>query len=277
MTPDQYCRNKAAQSGSSFYYSFMFMSPSRRRAIIALYAFCREVDDVVDESSNESVAHTMLAWWHTEVTAMYMGTPQHPVTRALVGVVRRYKLPQEHFHEIINGMEMDLRQNRYANFEDLEHYCCRVASMVGLLAAEIFGYTNPGTLKYAYDLGIALQLTNIIRDVGEDARRGRVYLPLDEIELFGVRTEDILGGRESEAFHKLIHFQIDRAQHYYSKAVEQLPDVDRKAQRVGLIMAEIYRVTLARIIDSGCHVLKMRASLTPLHKLWLALKVWASN
>lgn len=277
MTPDQYCRDKAAQSGSSFYYSFMFLPSDKRRAITALYAFCREVDDVVDESSEENVARTTLAWWHTEVTAIYTGTPQHPVARALIPVVKQYNLPQEHFHEIIDGMEMDLQQHQYADFKALQQYCYRVASVVGLLAAEIFGYTDRNTLKYAHDLGLAFQLTNIIRDVGEDARRGRIYLPLGELALFGVHVKDILDKKESEGFQKLMQFQIDRAQRYYQRAIEQLPAVDRKAQRTGLIMAAIYRATLEEIVASGCHVLKERVSLTPLRKLWLAWKTWVKN
>ena len=277
MNPDQYCKDKAAQSGSSFYYSFMFLSPDKRRAITALYAFCREVDDVVDESSDENVARTTLAWWHTEVTAIYTGTPQHPVARALIPVVKQYNLPQEHFHEIIDGMEMDLQQHQYVDFKALQQYCYRVASVVGLLAAEIFGYTDRNTLKYAHDLGLAFQLTNIIRDVGEDARRGRIYLPLGELALFGVHVNDILDKKESEGFQKLMQFQIDRAQRYYQRALEQLPAADRKAQRTGLIMAAIYRATLEEIVASGCHVLKERVSLTPLRKLWLAWKTWVKN
>ncbi len=277
MTPDQYCQDKAAQSGSSFYYSFLFLPPDKRRAITALYAFCREVDDVVDECSDENAARTTLAWWRVQVAAIYDGKPQHPVAQALVPVVRQLALPQEHLQEIIDGMEMDLQQHQYADFKALQLYCYRVASVVGLLAAEIFGYTDRNTLKYAHDLGIALQLTNIIRDVGEDARRGRIYLPLDELARFGVHTNDILDGRESEGFNKLMQFQIERAQHYYLQAFEQLPAADRKAQRTSLIMAAIYRATLEEVAASGCHVLKERISLTPLRKLWLAWKTWVVN
>lgn len=277
MTPDQYCQNKTAQSGSSFYYSFMFLSPERRRAITALYAFCREVDDVVDECSDENVAHTTLAWWRGQVAGIYSGKPQHPVAQALVPVVKQFNLPQEHLLEIIDGMEMDLTQHQYADFKSLQLYCYRVASVVGLLAAEIFGYSDRKTLKYAHDLGIAFQLTNIIRDVGEDARRGRIYLPQDELAQFGVHTSDILNARENEAFHKLMQFQILRAQHYYDQALAELPLVDHRSQRTGLIMAAIYRATLAEVALSGCHVLRERISLTPLRKLWLAFKTWLKN
>ncbi|MDD5180430.1 MAG: presqualene diphosphate synthase HpnD [Gallionellaceae bacterium] len=277
MTPDQYCQDKAVQSGSSFYYSFLFLPPDRRRAITALYAFCREVDDVVDECTDENVARTTLAWWRSEVAALYEGKPQHPVTQALAPLIKQFNLAQEHLHEIIDGMEMDLQQQHYDDFKSLQLYCYRVASVVGLLAAEIFGYTDRNTLKYAHDLGIAFQLTNIIRDVGEDARRGRIYLPLDELQQFGVNPDDILNRRESDGFQKLMQFQIERAQRYYQQAFGQLPAADRKAQRTGLIMAAIYRATLDEIQRSGCHVLKERISLTPLRKLWLAYKTWLKN
>ena len=277
MTPDQYCQNKTKQSGSSFYYSFMFLSHERRRAITALYAFCREVDDVVDECSDEGVARTTLAWWRGQVADIYSGKPQHPVALALVPLVKQFNLPQEHLLEIIDGMEMDLNQHQYADFKSLQLYCYRVASVVGLLAAEIFGYTDRKTLKYAHDLGIALQLTNIIRDVGEDARRGRIYLPQDELAQFGVHTNDILDARETEAFQKLMQFQIARAQNYYDQALAELPAADRKAQRTGLMMAAIYRATLIEVAYTGCHVLRERVSLPPLRKLWLALKTWWKN
>jgi phytoene synthase len=277
MTPDQYCQDKAKASGSSFYNSFRFLPKDKRRAITALYAFCREVDDVVDECSDANVARTTLNWWRNEVAAIYTGTPQHPVTQALVPIIKQFNLAQEHFLEIIDGMEMDLDQPRYADFKALQLYCYRVASVVGLLSVEIFGYTDRQTLKYAHDLGIALQLTNIIRDVGEDTRRNRIYLPLDELQQFGVTSEDILHARETEGFQKLMAFQIERARHYYQQALDHLPAVDRKAQRTGLIMAAIYRATLDEVVASGCHVLKERVSLTPTYKLWLALKAWLKN
>jgi phytoene synthase len=277
MDSNQYCEDKAAASGSSFYYSFRFLPKDKRRAITALYAFCREVDDVVDECTDISVARTTLNWWRNEVAAIYAGNPQHPVTQAMVPVVRQFNLSQEHLLEIIDGMEMDLDQPRYADFRSLQLYCYRVASVVGLLAAEIFGYTDRKTLKYAHDLGIAFQLTNIIRDVGEDARRNRIYIPTDELHQFGVSEAEILNAKESENFHKLMAFQIERAQRYYKQAIEQLPAVDRKAQRTGLIMAAIYQATLQEVIASGCHVLKERVSLGTGYKLWLAVKTWLKN
>ena len=277
MTPDQYCQDKAAASGSSFYYSFLFLPQDKRRAITALYAFCREVDDVVDECSDEQVARTTLNWWRGQVAEIYAGHPQHPVAQALVAVVKQFNLAQEHLLEIIDGMEMDLDQPRYTDFKSLQLYCYRVASVVGLLSVEIFGYTDRQTLKYAHDLGIAFQLTNIIRDVGEDARRNRIYLPMDEMKQFNVTAADLLNANESENFQKLMAFQIERAQRYYQQALSQLPVIDRKNQRTGLIMAAIYRATLDEVVASGCHVLKERVSLTPLRKLWLAWTTWIKN
>ncbi len=274
MTPHEYCQQKAASSGSSFYYSFMFLPPERRQAITALYAFCREVDDVVDECQDAQLAAAKLAWWRDEIDRLYAGQPGHPVTQALKDVLPRFNLPKEQLLEIIDGMEMDLRQTRYLDFKALSLYCYRVASVVGLLAAEIFGHEERRTLKYAHDLGMAFQLTNIIRDVGEDARRGRVYLPLDELKRFEVPVADILEARHSDNFRRLMEFQIERAEHYYAQAMSQLPDGDRKAQRPGLVMAAIYRALLEEIKRDGCQVLAQRTSLTPLRKLWIAWRTW---
>lgn len=277
MTPDEYCQQRAAASGSSFYYSFMFLAPNRRRAITALYAFCREVDDVVDEIEDTQIAQAKLEWWRAETAAIYDGTPTHPVALAMKEVIKEFNLPQEQLQEIIDGMQMDLQQNRYLDFKALHLYCYRVASVVGLLAAEIFGYQDRQTLKYAHDLGIAFQLTNIIRDVGEDARRGRIYLPQDELKQFGVTITDIMQSRQTEAFAALMKFQIDRAQKYYDQALSQLPKIDRKSQRAGLIMSAIYRTTLDEIAREGCKVLTGRTSLTPLRKIWLAAKTWMAH
>ena len=219
MTPDQYCQEKCAASGSSFYYSFLFLPVERRRAIMALYAFCREVDDVVDECQDISIASTKLAWWRQEIE--------------------------------------------------------RVASVVGLLAAEIFGYQDRQTQKYAHDLGMAFQLTNIIRDIGEDARRGRIYIPMDELKQFNVPAADILNAKYSDNFTALMQFQAQRAEKYYEQAFAQLPAVDRKNQRPGLIMAAIYRTLLDEIRRENFQVLHQRIALTPVRKLWIAWKTWA--
>jgi phytoene synthase len=274
MDPHEYCQTKAAQSGSSFYYSFLFLPEERRRAITALYAFCREVDDVVDECSDAAVARAKLAWWRNEVSAIYRGAPQHPVTRALAELAPRFRLGEAQLLEIIQGMEMDLDHHRYPSFEALRLYCHRVAGVVGLLSAEIFGYQDRRTLEYAADLGLAFQLTNIIRDVGEDARRGRVYLPLDELQRFGVSEADIEQGRESAGFQQLMAFQVERALGYYRDAFAKLPAADRKSQRAGIIMAAIYQTLLEEIRRDGCRVLTRRTSLTPVRKLWIAWRTW---
>jgi phytoene synthase len=274
MTPEEYCQQKAAQSGSSFYYSFLFLPPNRRHAITALYAFCREVDDVVDECHDPSIAATKLVWWRQELTRLYAGKPEHPVTQALLPALAEFNLPQEQLLEIIDGMEMDLQQSRYLDFKALSLYCYRVAAVVGLLAAEIFGYQDRKTQKYAHDLGMAFQLTNIIRDVGEDARIGRIYLPIDELQRFEVTAADILNARYSDNFRRLMEFQIERAEQYYTQAVSELPAGDRKAQRPGLVMAAIYRTLLDEIKRDGCQVLTQRTSLTPVRKLWIAWRTW---
>jgi phytoene synthase len=274
MSPDEYCQQKTAQSGSSFYYSFLFLPPERRRAITALYAFCREVDDTVDETSDQSVARIKLAWWRNEVTQMYTGTPTHPVMLALQPHLQPYDLKQEHLQAIIDGMEMDLDQSRYLDYPNLKKYCWHVAGAVGILSASIFGITNPQTLKYAETLGLAFQLTNIIRDVGEDARKGRIYLPISELQQFNVTAADLLNARHSEKFEALMKFQADRAQQLYDEAYALLPKEDRRAQRPGLMMAAIYRTLLDEIERDGFHVLTQKISLTPLRKLWLAWKTY---
>ena len=274
MSPHDYCQSRAAQSGSSFYYSFLFLLEERRRAITALYAFCREVDDVVDETSDAGVARAKLAWWRTEVERAYHGQPQHPVARALAEVAAPYGLEEAQLQEVIDGMAMDLEYNAYPDFEALKVYCHRVAGVVGILSAKIFGYENPQTLAYAEDLGLAFQLTNIIRDVGEDARRNRIYLPLHELAEYGVTTEDIVQGRETDNFRKLMDFQIARARALYDQALAKLPAADRKAQRPGLVMAAIYRTLLEEIVNDGSRVLTRRTALTPMRKLWIAWKTW---
>ena len=276
MDPDQYCQQKAAASGSSFYYSFLFLPPERRRAITALYAFCREVDDVVDECTDTQVAHAKLAWWRLEVGKLFEGAPSHPVTKALQPFIRRFEIREQHLSEIIDGMEMDLAQTRYLDFAGLERYCYHVAGAVGLLAAGIFGYGNPRTLDYAKNLGTAFQLTNIIRDVGEDARKNRIYLPMDELKKFEVPAADILQSKYSENFKALMAFQARRANEFYENAMRLLPPEDRRTQRAGLIMAAIYRATLAEVERDGFQVLTQRTSLTPLRKLWLAWRTWIS-
>jgi phytoene synthase len=278
MTPDEYCQQKAAASGSSFYYSFLFLPPERRRAITAVYAYCREVDDVVDEVTDPGIAQAKLAWWRGEVACLFRGEPTHPVTRALQPFTgTTYGITQQRLHDVLDGMEMDLQQNRYLDFAALQRYAHRVAGVVGEMSASIFGYRNAATLEYASRLGLALQLINIIRDVGDDARRGRVYLPMDELQRFGVKVVDLLNARATEGFVPLMQFQADRARAAYREALALLPAQDRKAQRTGLIMGAIYATLLDEIERDGYRVLQQRIALTPLRKLWIAWKTWVAT
>ncbi|WP_151447545.1 presqualene diphosphate synthase HpnD [Lacisediminimonas profundi] len=274
MSPDEYCQEKAAKSGSSFYYSFLFLPQERRRAITALYAFCREVDDAVDETSDSGVAATKLAWWRKEISAMLAGAPTHPVTLALQPHMARYALEGRHLQAIIDGMEMDLTQTRYLDYPGLQKYCWHAAGVVGILSASIFGASNPATLQYAEKLGLAFQLTNIIRDVGEDARKGRIYLPVNELQQFQVTAADLLNARYNDNFVRLMQFQADRAREAYREAFALLAPEDRRSQRPGLIMAAIYQTLLDEIEHDRFQVLQQRISLTPIRKLWLAWKTW---
>ncbi|MDI3380233.1 presqualene diphosphate synthase HpnD [Xenophilus aerolatus] len=274
-TPEQYVQDKAAASGSSFYYAFLFLPKDRRAAITAFYAFCREVDDVVDEVSDPGVAATKLAWWRTEVASAFAGEPRHPVTKALMPHVAAFGIEARQLQEIIDGCEMDLTQTRYLDFAGLERYCHLVAGVVGEVSARIFGQTQPQTTAYAHKLGLALQLTNIIRDVGEDALRGRIYLPVNELQQFDVKAHELLSRTYSDRFVALMQFQAARAQALYDEALALLPAADRRAQKPGLMMANIYRTLLAEIEADRFQVLNQRVSLTPLRKLWLAWKVQA--
>lgn len=269
---DQYCAEKATRSGSSFYYSFLFLPPEKRKALTALYAFCRVVDDCVDECTEPSVAAQTLAWWQQEIDRVFEGRPEHPIGIALYEAHRRFNLQKQLFEQILKGMQMDLQYQGYESFEDLKLYCHCVASATGLLAAQIFGFQDAKTLEYAKQLGIAFQLVNIIRDVGEDARRGRIYLPTLELAQFGVQERAIFGGHYSDHFEALMRFQATRARQYYQEALQALTPGDRYAQRSGLIMAAIYFRLLDTIEKNHFKVLHQKISLTPLCKLWTAWK-----
>ncbi len=278
MDPHQYCQDRAAASGSSFYYSFVFLPQETRRAITAFYALCRELDDVVDECHERLVAETKLNWWRDEIERFATGRPEHPVTLALRDTRPGRALSQNLLLEIVDGMAMDLDIIRYPDFKSLHLYCYRVAGVVGEVAADIFGGRrgdeDRAVRRYAHELGLAFQLTNIIRDVGEDARRGRIYLPQDELARFGVNEADILQARSTPEFSSLMQFQYERAMTHYTNALAALPASARRAQRPGLVMAAIYRTLLEEIRRAGFPVLQARVSLTPLRKLWLASKTW---
>jgi phytoene synthase len=275
MSPQDYVQQKAAASGSSFYYAFLFLPPERRAAITAFYAFCREVDDVVDEISDSGVAATKLAWWQKEVLHSFDGQPSHPVMHALMPLAPAFGIESRHLLAVIEGCQMDLNQTRYLDFAGLKTYCHLVAGVVGEVAARIFGQTDEATTVYAHKLGLAFQMTNIIRDVGEDAMRGRIYLPLDEQQRFGVKANDLIQRTYSDGFKALMKFQTDRAHALYDEALALLPAADRRAQKPGLMMASIYRTLLREIESSGFQVLHQRIALTPLRKLWLAWKMQA--
>ncbi|TWG80474.1 farnesyl-diphosphate farnesyltransferase [Cupriavidus gilardii J11] len=277
MTPDQYCQEKAAQSGSSFYYSFLFLPPERRRAITALYAWCREVDDVVDETHDTSLAQQQMAWWHAELKRLFAGEPTHPTTKALQPHLASCGLTQAMMAEVLEGMEMDLAQTRYLDEIGLDRYCHCVAGVVGTMSARIFGYSDPRTLDFAEKMGLSLQLVNIIRDVGEDARRGRIYLPVNVLQRFEVPAADIMQGRHSDRFVALMQYHADRARAFYREALDLLPPADRRAQRAGLLMGAIYQTLLDEIEASRYQVLNQRISLTPMRKLWIAWKTWMRN
>ncbi|MCX2862618.1 presqualene diphosphate synthase HpnD [Paucibacter sp. PLA-PC-4] len=276
MTPEQYVQDKAAKSGSSFYYAFLFLPPPRRAAITAFYAFCREIDDVVDEIQDPGIAATKLAWWRKEAAGAFAGSPQHPAMKALMPHVADYDIRLEHLMAVIEGCQMDLEQTRYLDYPGLQRYCHLVAGVVGEVASGIFGRSEPATIAYAHKLGQALQLTNIIRDVGDDARRGRIYLPISELQQFDVKAHEILKRDKpwgySERFTALMQFQARRAHALYNEAFALLPEADRRAQKPGLMMAHIYRALLREIEAEQFQVLHQRISLTPLRKLWIAMK-----
>jgi 15-cis-phytoene synthase len=275
MTPQEYVQAKAASSGSSFYYAFLFLPPRRRAAITAFYAFCREVDDVVDEIADVSVAQRKLDWWRSEAAQAFQGNPSHPVMQALVPLADEFQIQYRHLSSVIDGCQMDLNQTRYLDFASLQQYCHLVAGIVGEVAARIFGQTMDQTTMYAHKLGLALQLTNIIRDVGEDAGRGRIYLPIADLQQFDVKAHEVLSRTESSRFTALMRFQTERAHRIYDEALALLPQKDARAQKPGLMMASIYRSLLREIERDQFPVLRHRISLTPLRKLWLAWKVQA--
>ncbi len=275
MTPQQYVQEKAASSGSSFYYAFLFLPPERRAAITAFYAFCREVDDVVDEVSDPGVATTKLAWWRNEVHQAFQGQPHHPVMQALQPLCATFDIGEGMLQSVIEGCEMDLTQTRYLDYPNLSRYCHLVAGVVGEVSAKIFGQSDEATTQYAHTLGQAFQLTNIIRDVGEDALRGRIYLPVSELQQFDVKAHEILNRLDSDRFQSLMQFQAQRAHALYDQALSLLPAQDWRQQKPGLMMASIYRTLLREIEAQRFPVLKQRVALTPLRKLWLAWKMQA--
>lgn len=275
LEPLEYCRQKTKKSNSSFLAGFIFLPRVKREAMLVLYAFCREVDDVVDECSDTSVAQTILNWWRTELDKVYdeKGQPTHPVCQAMIPIIKAFNLPKDEFIAIIDGMQMDLQPAYFADFEALSTYCYHVAGVVGRLIVRILGFSNKDTLLYAEKMGLALQLTNIIRDVGEDARLGRIYLPMNELARHNVTTEHIFSYQQTESFNRLIDEQIAYGIILYKEAIRSLPKEDKKNQKAGLIMGAIY-YTLLRTLEGedAKKVLEQKLSLTRSKKIYIALK-----
>ena len=271
-----YCHQKAAESHSSFLSGFRFLSVEKRNAITVLYAFCRELDDVVDGCTNPNVAQITLNWWRSDLEKVFNNEmPEHPVHQALKDIRASFDLPKNEFEALIDGMQMDLEQARYGSFDELKLYCHRVAGVVGCLIARILGFSNPQTLEYADKMGLALQLTNIIRDVGEDARQGRIYLPIEEMQKFDVPANVIMQCKPTDNFAKLMQFQVDRARETYREAMLLLPAADKKSQKVGLIMAAIYYALLNEIDRDGAqNVLTYKIAIPSPRKKRIALKTW---
>lgn len=271
-----YCHQKAAESHSSFLSGFRFLSVEKRNAITVLYAFCRELDDVVDGCTDPNVAQITLNWWRSDLEKVFNNEmPEHPVHQALKDIRASFDLPKNEFEALIDGMQMDLEQARYGSFDELKLYCHRVAGVVGRLIARILGFSNPQTLEYADKMGLALQLTNIIRDVGEDARQGRIYLPIEEMQKFDVPANVIMQCKPTDNFAKLMQFQVDRARETYREAMLLLPAADKKSQKVGLIMATIYYALLNEIDRDGAqNVLTYKIAIPSPRKKRIALKTW---
>jgi phytoene synthase len=270
------CAEITRRSSSNFYYAFMLLPAERRRALHAVYAFCRFIDDIADDESSGDAA-TLLNRWREELDRVYGGTPTRAISRALADSARHFNIPRRYFEEIIAGVEMDLTRKRYENFEDLRLYCYRVASAVGLICIEIFGYTNPAARVYAERLGIAFQLTNILRDVKEDAARNRIYLPQDDLARFGVTEDEILRGVYSPNFVHLMEFEAARAHDFYREAEAALPSEDRSSLLTAEAMRLIYGALLDRIVRSNYRVLDRRHSLPAPLKLYLVGRAWASG
>mgnify|MGYP001748432413 FL=1 len=271
-----YCHQKAAESHSSFLSGFRFLSVEKRNAITVLYAFCRELDDVVDGCTDLNVAQITLNWWRSDLEKVFNNEmPEHPVHQALKDIRASFDLPKNEFEALIDGMQMDLEQARYGSFDELKLYCHCVAGVVGCLIARILGFSNPKTLEYADKMGLALQLTNIIRDVGEDARQGRIYLPIEEMQKFDVPANVIMQCKPTDNFAKLMQFQVDRARETYREAMLLLPAADKKSQQVGLIMAAIYYALLNEIDRDGVqNVLTYKIAIPSPRKKRIALKTW---
>lgn len=280
-----YCRRITQRSSSNFYPAFRLLLSAQHNALCAVYAFCRFVDDIADESESflangEESNRTdkllaLFAAWREELRCCYNGRPHHPISLALADTVRRFPIQREHLAGIIDGVETDLHRRRYETFDCLYDYCYHVASLLGLVCIEIFGYRNPSARDYAVNLGVAFQLTNILRDIEEDGRRGRIYLPLEDLARFRYREEELLGGVYNKAFVQLMTFECQRTRDYYARAVAHLAPEDRRPLVAAEAMRSIYSRLLDKIVARNYHVFDSRVSLPTARKVGLALSTWA--
>jgi phytoene synthase len=271
----QFVSRLTRRSRSNFFYAFLCLPRAQREAIYAVYAFCRIVDDAVDLGQDREEQRRTLASWREEIAQVYGGAPRHPAAQRLQEAIRRFPITRPVLEEIIAGVEMDLDHARYETFEDLYPYCYRVASAVGLACIEIFGYRDPRARDFAVDLGVALQLTNILRDVQPDARAGRVYLPQQDLRRFGVTADDLAEGRYTPAFVELMRWEAGRAHHYYERAWATFPAADGRTLFAAEIMGRTYFALLRELETRRFRVFGGRVTL-PLHtKLGIALSCWA--
>lgn len=274
MTPAEYCEEKTRGAGSSFFYAFLFLSEEQRRGMMALYAFCREVDDIADEVSDSQVAMQKLAFWYEEIARTFAGNPDHPVGKELYWAHTRFGLAEELFTEIMDGMQMDIMQTPLLKGADLSLYCYRVAGTVGLLSIDIFGCRSRHSGSFATTLGEALQLTNILRDIQEDAGRRRIYIPQEDRIRFGVTDQDFIDGNATPRMQALLEHYGDKAEACYAKALELIPDEDRQALRPSLLMGAIYHRYLTLLKTRHFDVWSTPPRLLPLTKIWIAWRAW---
>lgn len=262
---------------SNFYYSFLILPKPKRDAINVVYAWCRYTDDIVDEEESVKQKYDRLHLWRREFERAIEGTSRYPLLNKLSQIIQRFNIPLYHFHDLIKGMEMDLLKTRYATFEELREYCYRAASTVGLICTEIFGYKHEGAKEYAINLGIALQLTNILRDINVDAKKGRIYLPLEDLERFGYSEEELLAGTYNQKFVQLMKFECERARSYFKLALENLSEEDKPLFLAAQIMEAIYFRLLLDIERAQYNVFDKRIRLSNLTKFFITIEVWWKN
>jgi phytoene synthase len=272
-----FCTTYTQKSGSNFYYSFLFLPQNRREAMYTIYAFCKMVDSAVDEPAPGNHPMEEVLKWRQEVTATYQGHPTQPVTISLAAHLQTFDIPESLLQELITGVEMDLTINRFTTFADLYQYCYRVASVVGLICLKIFQTQSPAAEDYAVNLGLAFQLTNILRDLKGDAEQNRIYLPLEDLQRFGYSEEALLHQQESPALIDLIKFECERAHTYYQQAqdiLHALPPSDRKSLVVAEIMRGVYSRILKQLEDQHYQVFGPRIRVAPMQRLGIAAHIW---